>query len=217
MPTVRLWQNVQIAIQSALASAVTLSGITKANPGVLSWASGTDPVNGDYLYLSSIQGMNQMDEKVVRAANVNGAGNTAEAEGVDTTLYNTFSSGQFQVITFGTSLSIALEFSGSGGDFEQIDVTTVHDLVRKQIPGAANPIVYNGTCIWDPADAGFAALKAASDAKAKRAMRITFADGAKAVFTGYIGFTGIPVGQNQNRVETPLTITMFGTPTFYAS
>lgn len=217
MPTARVWSNVQIAIQSALASAVTLTGITKANPGVLSWSSGTDPANGDYLYLSSVQGMYQMDERVVRAANLNGAGNTVEAEGVNTTAYDTFSAGQFQVVTFGTSLSIMLEFGGSGGEPEFIDVTTVHDNVRKQIPGALSPITYNGTCIWDPADAGFAALLSAAEAKAKRAMRISFADGAKALFTGYIAFSGAPVGQNQGRVETPFTITAFGRPTYYST
>lgn len=215
MADVSLWSNVQISVQSALAAAVTLTGITKANPGVLSWSSGSDPANGDYLYLSNLGGMYQMDEKIVRGANLNGAGNTIEAEGVDTTLFDTFSSGQFQVVTFGTSLTIALDFSGGGGDFEQIDITTVHDRVRKQIPGAANPINYNGSCIWDPNDAGFKALKAASDAKAKRAMRLTFANGRIAVFTGYIGFTGLPTGQSQNRVETPLVVTMFGTPTYY--
>jgi hypothetical protein len=216
MPNVSLWSNVQIALQSSLSASQAVSAVTKANPGVATYV-GTDPTNGDYLYLSSIAGMYQLDEKVVRVANVNAGGNTLELEGVNTTSYDTFSSGNLQVVTFGSSLQIALDLSASGGDFEQIDITTIHDSVRKQIPGAANPIVYSGNCIWDVADAGFIALKAASDTKGKRAIRLSFSNGQKAVFTGYIGFTGLPTGTNQDKVQTPFQITMFGTPTFYAS
>ncbi|MEI6317416.1 MAG: phage tail tube protein [Pseudomonadota bacterium] len=216
MPNVSLWSNVQIAVQSALSNAQAVSAVTKANPAVATYV-GTDMTNGDYLYLSSVQGMYQLDEKVVRAANVNSGGNTVELEGLDSALFDTFSSGNLQVVTFGSSLQIALDLSASGGDFEQIDITTIHDRVRKQIPGAANPIVYSGNCIWDVADAGFLALKAASDLKAKRAIRMTFANNQKVVFTGYIGFTGLPTGSNQDKVQTPFQITMFGTPTYYAS
>lgn len=216
MANVSLWSSVAIAVQSSLATALPISGITKASPGVVTY-TGIDPSNGDYLYLSSIQGMSQVDERVFRAANVNGAGNTVELEGENTTAYDTFSSGNLQVITFGTTLSIVTDVQVSGGDFDQIDVTTIHDNVRKQIPGAASPIVFSGSCVWDVADAGFAALKAASDAKAKRAIRITFANSQKVVFTGYIGFTGLPTGQAQDKVVTPFQITMFGRPTTYSS
>jgi hypothetical protein len=105
----------------------------------------------------------------------------------------------------------------SGGDFDQIDITTVHDNTKKQIPGAASPIVLSGNCIWDVADAGFVALKYASDNKLKRAVRLSFANGQKTVFTGYIGFTGLPTGSNQDKVVTPFQITMFGKPTTYSS
>jgi hypothetical protein len=216
MANVSLWSNVAIAVQSALGSAQSISGITKASPGVATYV-GTDPTNGDFLYLSSVQGMSQVDERIFRAANVNAGSNTVELEGENTTAYDTFSSGNLQVVTFGTTLAIVTDVQVSGGEFDQIDVTTIHDNVRKQIPGAASPIVFSGSCIWDTADAGFAALKAASDVKGKRAIRVTFANGQRVVFTGYIGFTGLPTGQAQDKVVTPFQITMFGRPTTYAT
>lgn len=216
MANVSLWSKVAIAVQSALGSVQAISGITKANPGVATYG-GSDPSNGDFLYLSSIQGMSQVDDRVFRAANVNAGGNTVELEGENTTSYDTFSSGNLQVITFGTTLAIVTDLQVSGGDFEQIDTTTIHDSVRKNIPGAASPVVLSGSCIWDVADAGFAALKAASDNKEKRAVRITFANGQKVVFTGYIGFTGMPTGAAQDKVVTPFSINMFGRPTTYSS
>lgn len=216
MANVSLWSNVAIAVQSALATALPISAITKANPGVVTY-TGTDPSNGDYLYLSDIQGMYQVDDRVIRAANVNTGSDTVELEGENTTSYDTFTSGDAQVITFGTTLAIVTDVQVSGGDFEQIDVTTIHDDVRKTIPGAASPIVLSGSALWDVADAGFVALKAASLLKAKRAIKVTFSNGQIVVFTGYIGFTGLPTGTAQDKVVTPFQITMYGVPTTYSA
>jgi hypothetical protein len=216
MATVSLWSGVQIAVQSALATALPISAISKANPGVVSY-TGTDPSDGNFLYLSDILGMYQVDDRIFRADDTDGGANTTELEGENTTNYDTFVSGNAQVITFGTTLQIVTDLQASGGDFNKIDTTTIHDLVRKEIPGAANPISYSGSCIWDPADAGFAALKAAADNKEKRAIKLTFANGRICVFTGYIGFTGLPTGTAQDKVVTPFSIDMFGRPTYYTS
>lgn len=213
---VSLWSGVQIAVQSALSTAQAISGITKASTGVATYA-GADPANGSYLYLSDILGMYQLDDRIIRAANTSTGSDTTELEGENTSGYDTFVTGNLQVVTFGASLQIVTDLQASGGDFNKIDVTTVHDLVRKEIPGAANPISYTGSCIWDPADAGFAALKAAADNKEKRGIKVTFANGRIAVFTGYIGFTGLPTGAAQDKVVTPFSIDMFGRPTYYTS
>jgi hypothetical protein len=212
----KVWSNVAIAVQSALATAVTITGITKANPGVVSWSSGTDPANGNYVLLK-VQGMSQVDYRIARVANLNGAGNTFELEGIDTTLYDTFSSGTFEVVTFGTTLSVVSGLSASGGDFNFIDTTTIHDSVNKQIPGNANATSFNLTCLWDPADAGLIALKSAADAKDLRCVRFSFADGAKYLFAGYVGATLSPTGSAQQRVETPVVFTAYGRPTSYST
>jgi hypothetical protein len=201
----KVWSGVQIAVQSALATALPISAITKANPAVASY-TGTDPVNGDYLYLSSIQGMYQLDERVVRAANVNGAGNTVELEGVNSTAFDTFTSGNLQVITFGTTLSLITDITVSGGEFEDIDTTTIHDLVRVVQPGVASNLNFAMTAQWDPASTALQALKTASDGKSRRAIRFTFADGTKWVTTGFIGCSLAPTGSAQQLVTTPITI-----------
>ena len=127
----KVWSNVQVAIQSALAAALPISGITKASPGVVTYSSGTDPVDGDYVYLSSILGMYQLDERVVRVDNANGAGNTFELEGVDTTLFDTFSSGNAQVITFGTTLNLITGVTASGVADQLLDDCPVGPRVHR--------------------------------------------------------------------------------------
>jgi hypothetical protein len=214
MATVRKWAGVAVAFQSVLGANKTITAITKANPAVVtSTAHGI--ANGAYVVLS-IQGMSQLDGKVVRVANQ--AANTFECEGVDSTLFTTFSSGTANEITFGNTITSATSMSATGGDFDFIDTTTIHVLVKSQVPGLANPISYSFDNLWDAADTGQIAMKAASDAQAQRAFKFTFGTGGPImVFTGYVGFTQAPTGNAQDKVTSPATITAFGTPTYYAS
>lgn len=214
MATVTKWSNVAVAMQSALAAADTITGITKANPGVAtSTAHGL--ANGDYVYLS-INGMHQLNDRVVRVANV--AANTFELEGVDTTDFDTFTSGTAEGITFGTSVTTATTVSSDGGGFDFIDTTTIHVNSRSQVPGLPNAVTYSMDHLWDPADAGQIAMKSASDAQARRAFKFTFGTGGKImVFAGYVGFNGAPGGSAQDKVTTPSVITSNGTATYYAS
>lgn len=219
MATARKWSNVAIAMQSALATAVVITGITKANPGVVSYtdAGTSDPSNGNFVVLT-VQGMHQLDGRVARVANVSGGGNTFELEGIDTTLFDTFTSGSFQVITFGTSITTATSLSSSGGDFGFIDTTTIHNNVRTQVPDLPAPASYTFDNIWDVSDAGLVAMKSASDAQAKRAFRFTFGTGGQImVFSGYVGASLLPAGSAQQLVTTSTVITMHGTPTVYSS
>lgn len=219
MTTVRKWSGVAVAMQSALATAVVITGITKASPGVVSYtdAGSSDPANGSYVVLT-VQGMHQLNGRVVRVANMSAGSNTFELEGVDTSAFDTFSSGSFQVITFGTSITTAANISASGGDFDFIDTTTIHDNTKTQIPGTANPLAYTMDHNWDAADAGQAAMKTASDAQAQRAFKFTFGPGGPImVFSGYVGFAGAPTGNAQDKVTSPAVITAFGAPTYYSS
>lgn len=214
MATVRKWSNVSVAMQSALGSALTISAITKAATGVAtSTAHGLS--NGSYVFLL-VQGMYQLDNKVVRVANV--TANTFELEGVNTTSFDTFSTGTAQAVTFGTTITTATDINASGGDFDFIDTTTIHGNVKTQIPGLANPSNFTFNNLWDVADPGLVAMKSASDSQGQRAFRFTFGTGGQVMlFAGYVGATLLPTGQAQDKVVTPATITMFGTPTYYAS
>lgn len=214
MTNVVKWANVAVAMQSALAAADTVTAITKANPAVVT-AAAHGFNNGDYVVLT-VQGMHQMDGKVVRVANK--TTDTFEAEGVDSSAFDTFSSGTAEAITFGTTITSATTVNASGGNFDFIDVTTIHDNVKKQIPGLAEPLVYSFDNLWDPSDTAQIAMKTASDAQAKRAFRFQWGTGGRImVFSGYVGFAGAPTGNAQDKVVTPAVITAFGTPTYYAS
>lgn len=213
MATARKWSNIQIAMQSALAAPVTISAITKAAEGVCT-ATNTY-TNGDYVFLS-IQGMHQLDGRVARVKSVSGGGFTLE--GIDTTAFDTFASGTAERITFGTTITTATSVSSSGGGFDMIDITTIHDNSKREMPGLAAASTFTFDNIWDVSDAGLLAMKVASDAQAKRAFRFTFGSGGQImVFAGYVGATLLPGGSAQDKVTTSTTITMQGSPSYYAS
>ncbi len=214
MATAKVWKNVAVAMQSALAAAKTITAITKANPGVVSSvAHGYS--NGDYVYLS-VSGMHQLNEKVVRVAGV--AADTFQLEGVDTTLFDTFSSGTAEKITFGTSITTATTITVSGGNFELIDKTTIHESVKSSLPGSPEPSNFAMDHIHDISDAGLLAMKSASDVQGKRAFKFQWGTGGQImVFAGAVGASLLPGGSSQQLVTTPSVITMDGTPTYYAS
>ena len=213
MSTARKWSNVAVAMQSALGSDITITAISKATEGVVTATNTLS--NGDFVALT-VQGMYQLNDRVARVKSTSGTGFTLE--GVDTTLFDTFSSGTANKITFGTSITTATSITSSGGDFDFIDTTTIHGNSKTQMPGLPNPANFSFDNIWDVADAGLLAIKLASDAQAKRAFKFTFGTGGQIMtFNGYVGGNLLPAGQAQGLVTTPTAITMNGSPTYYSS
>ena len=79
-------------------TALVITGITQANPGVLTY-TGSDPSNGDDIELASIVGMTQLNGRRVTVGNVNAGANTFElldpdgVTNINTTSYTAYSSG----------------------------------------------------------------------------------------------------------------------------
>lgn len=213
MAVVSTWSGVGVSMQSALAAAKTITTITKASPAVAT-STAHGYTNGQEVKLT-INGMVQLDGRVVRAANV--TANTFDLEGIDSTLFDTFTSGTAELITFGTSFNVFTDVNGSGGDFSFIDTTTIHATVKSQVPGVANPITFSFGALWDPADAGLIAAKIASDGKAQRCFKMAWPSGRKAMFVGYIGASLAPGGSAQDKVTTQVVVTAFGALTAYAT
>lgn len=213
MAVITKWSNVAVSVQSALAATKTITAITKASPGVVS-STAHGYSNGDYVLLT-ISGMYQLNYRVMRVSSV--ATDTFALEGEDTTNYATFVSGTAQKITFGTSLATLTNINASGGDFDFVDTTTIHDSIKTQIPGLANPSTYSFESFWDPSDAGLIALKSASDSQAQRAILFSFANSQKFVFNGYVGCSLSPTGSAQDLIKTTVVFTSLGGPKAYST
>lgn len=209
------WANVGVDIETAAATPITITGISKASPGVVTY-TGTDPVNGDYVRLS-VNGMVELDDRIVRVANVNGAGNTFEIEGENTTNYETFTSGTFSVLTFGVSMTNVQDVNSSGGEPEFADITTIHDQVRRRVPTVVSPFSIQFGCLFEPSNAAMIELKEATGELTVRAVKFRLASGAKMVFDAYVSAAGVPTGSAQDVVKTNVSFEAQGIPTVYAT
>lgn len=212
------WSNVGVDVQTGLGDAITINSISKASPGVVTY-NGTPavlPANGDYVLLQ-VQGMHQVNERLMRIAEFNGTAKTFKLEGEDTSTYGTFVSGTARIVNFGASFSSVQNIQVSGGEYEKADLTTIHDAVKKQAPTVASPMAISMTNFFDLDDPGFAECNKAFKAKTTRAFRLRFATGAKIAFVGYVGAAGVPTGQAQQAVMTPVTIDAQNLPSVWAS
>jgi hypothetical protein len=206
MPTVRTPAGTRIYIQSAIAAAQTVSAVSKANPAVVTY-SGADPSNDNYVALTSMVGMTEFEDALVKVAAVNTTANTFEATDQDSTAYGTFTSGSMQVVTLATELQVATGFSINGGEQQFAEYTLLWDRIQRKFPTTKSGLNIELPMIWDPNDAGSQALLAAADASAKRGFKILFPDGLEMLFFGYVGASGLPAAQDANSImQTNATI-----------
>ncbi len=94
--------QVTATIRGANASipTLTITGVTKANPAVVTY-TGTQPANGTKVLISGVVGMTQLNGNVYTVANATST--TFQLQGIDSTGFTTYTSG-------GTAASIATDW-----------------------------------------------------------------------------------------------------------
>lgn len=71
----------------------SITGITKANPAVVTYSGSDTYANGDRVIISGVSGMVEVNNREFTVANVNTGANTFELSGIDSSAYTTYSSG----------------------------------------------------------------------------------------------------------------------------
>jgi hypothetical protein len=71
----------------------SISGITKANPAVVTYTGADNVINGDTVYISGVVGMTEVNGNSYTVANLNTGANTFELQGINSTGYTTYTSG----------------------------------------------------------------------------------------------------------------------------
>lgn len=171
-----------LRVETSRAAAKTISGITAANPGVVT-ATAHGYSNGDIVYISGVVGMTQVNDRAFVVANV--ATNTFELKGVDTSAYTAYASG-------GNAYKVTLAAVGEvtntqlgGGGSQQIDVTNLQSDAIEQLPGLLNLGTYSFDVTLNHTDTGQAAARALADATTPKTLTLTTATGYVLCMTGY--------------------------------
>lgn len=206
------WSNVQVAV-GTFGAAQPITSITAADPPVITDAA-HGLSNGDYVVFE-VQGMFQLNKVLARVDNV--TTDTFEAEGIDASAFNAFTSGSYREVTFATQMSNVVDVNASGGEPEFADITTIHQNIRTRVPVVTSPLTFSMTGLFDPSDAAMQELAIATRSITERGMRFTFSNGNIMVFSAYPSAPGVPTGSAQQAVQTPITLEAQGLPTIYES
>lgn len=180
------------SISDSLAAAVTVSGISNANPGVAS-ATAHGYADGNIVVLNNPGRLNLLPVRVDSSAT-----NTFELEGIDTTDTGLYPSGfgvgsaQLAASANFVSLSQTVETASNGGEQQFSQWTYLEDGRQRQRPTFKNARALQLTMHYDPAIAWHARLLAADRKQDVRVLKALLPGGAILLWSVYVGFDGQP-------------------------
>lgn len=214
MANVRSPAGTRIFVQSAIAASQAVTAISQASPAVVTY-SGTDPANGNYVALTDMYGMTEFEDALVKVANVNGAGNTFEAEDQNSSGYAAFVSGNMSVVTLANEINIGTGFSFTGFEQNFAEYALLKDKITRKFPTTTSAGGIEIPAIWDPQDTGLQTLIAAGDSAERLGFKILFPDGLEMLFFGYVGASGMPQASDISSImTTQLSVTMATRPRY---
>lgn len=213
---VQLPNGVTLAIATAYGSPKTVSALTNANPGVAS-STAHGFTDGDIVEVTS--GWSRLNERLVRIDNSDT--NTFEVEGIDTTSVAVYPAGSgggsVREITTWQQITQIMNVQTSGGEMQFTNYSFLEQDFETQLPTQSSPMVMTLEIADDPSLAGYQAVKAAAEARAIRALRVTYPSGAIALYNGIVSFNETPTF-TKNQVQTvTATFNLTSRPVRYAS
>lgn len=162
----------KIEVQSTIGTAITVSAVTKANPGVAT-ATAHGLANGDVVVWSVSAGMVELDQQAHRVSGV--VTDSFTLEGLNTTSYSTFTAGTVKKVT--AFQTISTETSGASmadAAPNKIDITPVSETRNRQYAYGLRDAPDGSLSLFaNPASGAQALIKAATDAGTPLAIRMT--------------------------------------------
>lgn len=209
--------GVVVAVEASQGTPATITGITKANPGVVTaTAHGFD--DGDIVVISISAGMVELDGQAVRVANK--TNDTFETENLDTSAYSTYASGTNTAVDIATFTTVgkAQGVNMDSGGANELDGTVLTDTTIQteygMTPAAAGQI----TGLYDPTDGGIAIIKAASKTSTPKVFKITYPGGELKIFNANVaGGQGFNLQQGQLTTMSPIAISAKKDVLYYSS
>lgn len=200
--SVRLPNGSTFDLASAYGSAITISGISNANPAVVT-ATGHGLSNGDFIEVTS--GWTKLNGRVFRVAGV--TTNTFELEDIDTTSTANYpasgGAGSCREISTWTRITQVLETSTSGGEQQFYTYGLLEENDDRQLPTTRSPFSMTITVADDSAQAFVAVAEAADQDRAKRALRLNLPNGDIVLYNGFVSFSETPaLTRNQAMTRT---------------
>jgi hypothetical protein len=175
-----------LRVETTRAAAKTITGITNANPGVVT-STAHGYAYGDIIYISGVVGTTEVNDRayVAYSATSPTPANTFQLRGVNTTNYTAYTSGgsAFKVTT--TKVGEVTNITIGGGGSQQIDVTNLESDAIEQLAGLPNLGTIGIDITLNHTDTGQAAYRDLFDATTPKVITIATATGYTLCATGY--------------------------------
>ena len=206
------------SVAKTYATSVDISAITNASDAVCTTGSAHSISVGDYVEISSGWGL--LDKRVVRAK-TGTTGSTLVLEGVnttDTTKYPVGTGiGSVRRITAWSQLSQIKDVAASGGSQNFADVTTISDVVQRQVPTTRAAVTMTMNVFDDPTLAWYADVTAADTARTPYGLLMAFPNGSKLVANAYWSLMKVPTMANNAALETQISLSYAAEPIRYST
>lgn len=185
-------RNTRVEVRSALAEAVVITGISKAETAVVTSAA-HGLANGDVIFIDA-QGMTDLHGQVAKVANV--AANTFELLDIDSTDFGDFASGSFTKVNSWITLGNARSLTAGSTSPNKIDATTLLDSEKQYLFGQSEAPEISVQGLSDPLATAAKQVEKCARKNEALEFRVTMSDKSTRLFRGYVSLPSesIPLG-----------------------
>jgi hypothetical protein len=194
-----------------------MTGISNANPGIASLAVGHAIASGDFLEITS--GWSLLNERTMKAG-------VPVADDIPLLGMNTTDVARFPIgtgvgtvreITAFTQIAQILSFETTGGDPTYVEFEYLEEDFKRSLPSTTNAQTIKIGIADDASLPGYIALKAASDDRTLRALKLTLRDGSIILYTGIAALNETPSVTKGQVMQVTATFSLQGRPVRYAA
>lgn len=205
-----------IDIEATSGPSFAITGITNANPAVVS-AADADATVGDVAVFDEL-GWTGLNGRAFKATAVSGTGFTIG--GVNTTgdRYPVGGGvGSGHLVETWSQISQVTEVGSSGGEQQFLTFGFLEEDDDRQIPTSKSPASVTLTVADDPALPFIAIVEAADQDRLPRAIRFNKPNGEQLVFAAFVSISPVPAFQRNELITRVITLSFNGRPSRYAA
>jgi hypothetical protein len=211
-----------LSVAKSYEANLAFTAATNANPCELT-VSGSTVAVGDYIEVNSGWGL--LDKRIVRT----GVGTTATKivlEGIDTSSTAKYPVGAgaapggvtyVRRIEHWSQITQVRSISASGGQQQYADVTSIVDVVTRQIPTMRGAVEMTVDVFDDPSLAWYADVIKADEARTPYGMILAFPNGSKTVANAYWSLMRVPTMAQNEALMTQISLSYAAEPVRYAN
>jgi len=185
-------RGIRVEIAATYASDIAITSVSLASPGVATKVA-HGLLDGAVGYWNTVVGMVQLEDQATRVYAK--AADTFQLQGLNTTNYSAFTSGNFKPVATWSTLGEVTSYEIGGGSSDKLDVTTLLDVVKKEELGLL-PVqsVTMNVIAQDSPSAAMLLIEAAVQSQTKVTVRMTLPSGAVRIFRAEPSLPGENVG-----------------------